>query len=792
MKKFGWAYIGCGNIAKTTAKVLSKSDGHEIVAVWNRTQDKAERFAEKYGGIAYATIEEAIHAPDVDGVYIALTPDQHAKYAMLCAKHKKPVLCEKPLAVNMEQAQTMFAAAEATGTYLSEAMWTWHNATAHRVKSWLEDGKIGTVTKVKCCYAYPMLQYSRDQSLIEPSRARGALMDIGVYAIRYCVELFGYPEKIRCDGRVKAGGNLGEVIQLSYDGFVAELTIAEDQMVGEKLEIFGTEGKIIVPAFHEAKKAYLKGKVNEIFKDTATLYETEFTNVAEEIRRGLSHSEWISEEKTVQTMQIMDECRRQMGLVYPCERDWTEEKKQMRIKTISHIGFNCKDLETSIRFYCDILGCTHKFTLTYGDLADGIAEEAKQAGKKPPFYVKIMKKRMCNTKWCVYLELTEGNFIELFNLTSAKRPRIPTQKDLNYTHYALEVEDLKTVREQIIASGGSQYIDTEPKRSVDNTWQMWMHDPDGNKFELMEYTPESLQVVGNGSAQGMETIQRRDTSVAKVYTQTFGLGKELTADLTGTIEKLHQIGFDGIEPFVLFNEKQGKTPKNLWALDTLEEAKRKMDELGMTIPSVHIGVAFGWFSMPLGQITKNILMLHDSYGIENFVVSAPFGSVPLAKHWGKLAKKISDAIRPHGCTLIYHNHDDEFKKAAYKGRQAEIMETFLDNTSGDVLFEVDIGWAHFAGDEREIIHHYADRVALLHLKDFYPEYLNDRYNRHNLPDAAFAPIGEGGVRTKDVLAVRKELPNFSGAVIIDQDKYSGDMLESLKTGHRNIRAMLEA
>ena len=279
--------------------------------------------------------------------------------------------------------------------------------------------------------------------------------------------------------------------------------------------------------------------------------------------------------------------------------------------------------------------------------------------------------------------------------------------------------------------------------------------------------------------------------MASVFTQSFGLKKEFSEDLTGTIEKLHTIGFDGIEPFVLFNEKQGKTPKNLWALDTLKEAKQKMDELGMTIPSAHIGIGFGWFSMPVGKITKNILMLHDTYGIENFVVSGPFGTVPLAKHWGKLAKKISDAIRPHGCRLIYHNHDDEFKKAAYKGRQAEIMEAFLDYAGKEVLFEVDIGWAHFAGDEREIVRRYADRIVILHLKDFYPEYLNARYNRNNLPDAAFAPIGEGGVKTKEILAMRKELPNFSGDVIIDQDKYSGDMLESLKTGHRNIRAMLE-
>ena len=169
----------------------------------------------------------------------------------------------------------------------------------------------------------------------------------------------------------------------------------------------------------------------------------------------------------------------------------------MRIKTISHIGFNCKDLDTSIHFYCDVLGLTHKFTLTYADLADCLEQEAKQAGKKAPIYAKFMRNRMGSTKWCVYLELAPGNFIELFNLKGARRPRIPTPKDLNYTHFALEVEDLKAFRDRILANGGSEYIETEPMLSVDNTWQMWMHDPDGNRFELMEYTPESLQVAGD-------------------------------------------------------------------------------------------------------------------------------------------------------------------------------------------------------------------------------------------------------------------------------------------------------
>ena len=278
--------------------------------------------------------------------------------------------------------------------------------------------------------------------------------------------------------------------------------------------------------------------------------------------------------------------------------------------------------------------------------------------------------------------------------------------------------------------------------------------------------------------------------MSKVFTQTFGLSKEFSENLIGTIQKLHDIGFDGIEPFVMFNEEQGKLPKNLWALDTLKIAKAKMDELGMTIPSVHIGVAFGWFSMPVGTIAKNIQMLHDQFGINDFVISSTFGTLAQTKHWAKMMRKISDAVRPYGCRVLYHNHDDEFKTVRYRGKTMEAMEVFLKLTSPEVMLQVDIGWAGIAGDENAIVKHYADRIVSLHLKDFYPNYRNGQYTRKNMPTEAFAAIGEGEITTKEILAIRKSFPNFGGSIIIDQDKTTGEMLKALETGRGNIRAML--
>ena len=316
MEKFKWAYIGCGDIAHITAKELF--DG-EIVAVWNRTSQRAHDFAQKFGGTVYSTAEEAILAPGVEGVYIAVTANLHAEYMKLCIKHHKSVLCEKPFTVNAKQAQEIFDYAAQEGVYVSEAMWTWHNATARQIKAWINSQAIGTIKEVNCCYSFPMLNFSKKPRHFQAELIAGALLDIGVYCIRYCYELFGMPQKIHCKGRLKDGFDLGEKITLFYDGFQANLIISRDQNHGEKLEILGQNGKISVPMFHMARKAILKNEKSTKTKDTKPLYGTQFSNVAKEIRSGQTSSEIITPESTIDCLKILDICREQMGLVYPCE-----------------------------------------------------------------------------------------------------------------------------------------------------------------------------------------------------------------------------------------------------------------------------------------------------------------------------------------------------------------------------------------------------------------------------------------------------------------------------------------
>ena len=320
MDKFGWAYIGAGGIAQGTASELVQTEDNKIVAVWNRTKSKAEDFVKKYGGTVYGTPEEAIKAAGVEGVYVNVNGDQHAHFTKLAIQYKKPVLSEKPFTFNAEETKEIFAYAKERDVYVSEAMWTWHNETALKVKEWIESGVIGDIISVDSAFAVPLLKHSDNPRLTKIEMLGGALMDLGVYNVRYCYELFGMPESIHCDA-VMHEVDHEEDITFTYPNFKAHMHVSMIKDNGHYFEIKGTKGSIFVPEFHAAKKAILKtDETEEVFETDGLLYGKQFSNVAAEIRAGKKEGEKISAKSTIDVMTLLDECRKQMGLVYPQEK----------------------------------------------------------------------------------------------------------------------------------------------------------------------------------------------------------------------------------------------------------------------------------------------------------------------------------------------------------------------------------------------------------------------------------------------------------------------------------------
>lgn len=321
-KTFNWCFIGAGKLARGVANAILPSERHKIVSVYTRSFEKGKAFADEFGAVAYETAKEAITAPEVDGVYIVTTHNCHYEFARLALELGKPVLCEKAFTVSAAEARELAAVAKEKGVYLAEAMWTWFAPVANKVKQWLDDGEFGELEDVSLTYNLNSQKYA--ERVTDPNRAGGALLDVGVYPITYLYRLFGKPVNVVCSGIIKNGIDTCEKIQLTFaDGKTYSCTSSICDFKGlERLKIKGSKAKLDLWFYHFASKAKLNRKhgKNEIFEGSGG-YLNEFDIVASEILSGLCESRFVPLDATIDVMEIMDECRRQMGLVYPFEAE---------------------------------------------------------------------------------------------------------------------------------------------------------------------------------------------------------------------------------------------------------------------------------------------------------------------------------------------------------------------------------------------------------------------------------------------------------------------------------------
>jgi predicted dehydrogenase len=317
---FHWAFIGAGWIARSVAQQILATGRHKIDTVYNRTFSKAQTFAEKYGARACETLIEAVTAQGVDGVYIATTAETHFDLAKACLEAGKPVLVEKPFTVSRKEAEALFSLAREKNLYLAEAMWTWFSPVSRQVKAWLDGGEVGKVQQVKIAYGMPGMGFFFPR-LKDPNRTGGALLDIGVYPITYCYNLFGQPVKVECSGKLKNGVDVEEDVTLSYaNGLETCIRVSMMNLRGQDLVISGDKGTIKNAFYHASGQATLlrKDGSKAAFEGNGGL-DNEFNLAAEEILRGQVESKYVPPQATLANLAVMDECRRQMGLIYPFE-----------------------------------------------------------------------------------------------------------------------------------------------------------------------------------------------------------------------------------------------------------------------------------------------------------------------------------------------------------------------------------------------------------------------------------------------------------------------------------------
>ena len=324
--KVNFAIIGTGSITERFLEAAETVEDFNLRGVYSRSKEKAEEYAKKHGAVsAFDSLDELAACDEIDAVYIASPNSIHAAQSIRMMGSGKHVLCEKTIASNLKEFEQMQKTADANRVVLLEAMRSVFSPGFEVIKNNLSRlGRIRRVSFQYCQYSgrYDKFKNGIVENAFNPALSNGALMDIGVYCVHALVALFGMPLNVKSSSLKLSNGvdGAGTVI-FEYDGMQGELLYSKITDSSLPSQIQGEDGAMVIQEIHNPRTVTIycrKGQADMLGiqgKENNMSYEVaEFIRL---IKGGTYNHQYLQNSRM--EMELMDEVRRQQGIVFPAD-----------------------------------------------------------------------------------------------------------------------------------------------------------------------------------------------------------------------------------------------------------------------------------------------------------------------------------------------------------------------------------------------------------------------------------------------------------------------------------------
>ena len=326
-----WGILATGRIAGSFVANLRDVPGASVAAVGSRSAGSAERFVAEHGlegARTHASYDALVADPDVDVVYVASPHALHLEHATLALAAGKHVLCEKPLVMNVAEAEQLVAAARQADRFLMEAMWTACHPVVRAVRQGLEEGRFGTPRMLHATLGF-RVEGSPDDRMFDPALGAGALLDMGIYPLTLADLLLGPAEQAVAVADVdERGVDLDVSVATRHvGGGLGALTASMTSASPRTAHLATDTGRIDFPeSFHHPAHAVWTPtggepeRIEGLEPVIGTGLGNEALHVAHCLRDGLRESPLVPHAMSLRLAALMDDVRRQVGVTYAADR----------------------------------------------------------------------------------------------------------------------------------------------------------------------------------------------------------------------------------------------------------------------------------------------------------------------------------------------------------------------------------------------------------------------------------------------------------------------------------------
>ena len=296
-----WGIIGLGNMGHKFANSIKETNNSKLVGIASFNDKKLKLFQDNFKvdkKNSYNNYDELINSNSIDSIYIATLNNTHLELIKKCAENKKNILCEKPIALNYEEALSALKYVNTNKVTFFEAIAFRSHPQTKIVKQIIDRNEIGEVLSIESSFGFKVKKINLKSRLFNKLLGGGSILDLGCYPMSTLSFLFNKKAKYKF---TNASGSFisadvddsAEAEILLNDQVKCKIKVSIKENLENKTIITGTEGKLIInnPWLPEKKTTLDIKKSNSFYKQFVNSELSIFANQIQKIAENFQNKD---------------------------------------------------------------------------------------------------------------------------------------------------------------------------------------------------------------------------------------------------------------------------------------------------------------------------------------------------------------------------------------------------------------------------------------------------------------------------------------------------------------------
>ncbi len=317
-----WGIVGLGNMANIFAKAINEVDNSKLISIASKSNSKLDIFQKNFDikpENKFKNYKDLIDSKEIDAVYISTLNNTHVDLILDCAKNGKKILCEKPIGLNLNQANSALKSINKNNILFYEAIAYRSHLQTKKIIELIKNNEIGEIERIEAYFGFKVKKIKKESRLFNKDLGGGAILDVGCYPISFFNLFCKKNEKlkfIKSKGTFSSTGvdDESEIEVLVGNDIGGYCKVSFKENLKNYCKIYGKKGIIIVSSpWLPSQKSYIEINIgNSYYKKFITskksIYATQIETISSLfLDKEIDRNYCVDINESVEIMRILDE-----------------------------------------------------------------------------------------------------------------------------------------------------------------------------------------------------------------------------------------------------------------------------------------------------------------------------------------------------------------------------------------------------------------------------------------------------------------------------------------------------